>query len=93
MSKARPSSATSRSGLSLFPWLGLAEAHARAPAVLIDKFHSAQFQAPPHHFKRRATRLMCGRLKLAHGHYADSCLIGELLLAPVEEASSGSTLS
>jgi hypothetical protein len=85
--------ASQRSALGLFSCLGLAEAHAGAPAVLINELYPAQFKAPPHHFKRCATRLMCARLKLAHGHYADSCLIGELLLAPVKEASSGSTLS
>lgn len=85
--------ASPRSFLGLFPCLGHAEAHARAPAVLINELYPAQFKAPPHHFKRRATRLMCAGLKLAHGHYADSRLVGELLLAPVKEASSGSTLS
>jgi hypothetical protein len=37
----------------------------------------------------RATRSMCTRLELARGDYADSRLIGELLLAPVKEAASG----
>ena len=80
-------------GLGLFPCLGPAQAHARAAAVLINELYSAQFKAPPHHIKRRAARLMRARLKLAHGHHADSRLIGERLLAPVNEASSGSTLS
>ena len=83
-------SCSARRGLS--PGLFLGEAHARAPAVLVDELYAAGFKTSPHHVERCATRLMRTCLELAHGYNADTRLFGEFLLAPIKEAASGSAL-
>jgi hypothetical protein len=81
-----------RGGLSLSLGLFQGEAHARAAAVLVDEPYAAGFKASPHHLERCATRLMRTCLELAHSHNADTRLFGEFLLAPINEAASGSAL-
>ena len=39
-------------GFKLLSHLGLAEAHAHAPSVLVNELYTTGFKAAPHHFKR-----------------------------------------
>ncbi len=71
---------------------GLAEAHANTAAVLRNKFDAARLETPLHHVERGPTRLMTAGLQLANGHHTDASLFRKLLLAPIQQTSSRSTL-
>ena len=77
---------------SLSAGLFLGEAHARAPAVLVDEVYAAGFKTSPHHVERCATRSTRPASTLAHSYNADTRLFGEVLLGPTNEGATGSAL-
>jgi hypothetical protein len=58
--------------------------HAWPTAVPCDELNAGGLEGSPDHLKCRASRLAAILLKLMDGHDSYSCMVGQILLAPVE---------
>jgi len=80
------------SGLRLFPCLGVAEAHTRAPAVLSNKDYARRLQCGAQLFDRRNPRVSTS-FEPIYGVRADVGGAGKISCPPLKRGSSHSTLS
>jgi hypothetical protein len=69
-------------------WWRLPKTHARAPAVLVEKFDPGPFKGASDHVEGCATRLTETCLQLMHRHDVHSGVGGEILLAPFKNGPS-----
>ena len=65
--------------------MALAQSDAGATAIFVDELDAPSFKRLPHDNERRPSGCLLTRLYLPHGHDADSGLIRQILLAPVQE--------
>ena len=72
--------------------LRLAKAYANSTAILVNEFHAGGFEALSHNLKRCSSGLMCAGLQLTNGHDTNPGLVGEFLLAPIEQTTGSSAL-
>ena len=77
--------------LALFR-LPLSQPYSRAATVLIDELHSGGFQGAPYDLQSGTAGRVRAGFQLSDGYNTYAGFIGQLLLAPIQKPSSGSTL-
>jgi hypothetical protein len=70
----------------------IAEPDARPSSILIDEFDAGGLECSPYDIEGRSTWLVRAALELANGDNADSGLVREILLTPIEKAPGGPAL-
>jgi hypothetical protein len=73
--------------------LGLAQTYAWPSPVLVDEFDASGLKATPYNIERGSSRFVRAGFELTHGHDPNLSSGCKLLLAPIQEASSGPTLA
>jgi hypothetical protein len=71
----------------------LLQAHARAATILVDELDTGGLQTTSDHIKRSSSWFVGSSLQLTHCYDANLSSFCELLLAPIQETASGSTLA
>jgi hypothetical protein len=78
----------------LFPiFMRFPEAHPRPSAVFVDELDPGSLKATPYNIERGSSRFVRSGFQLTHGHDPNLSSVCKLLLAPIQEASSGPTLA
>ena len=68
------------------------QAYPGTAAVLVDEFDAGLFERLLHYDQRCTTRFAYPGFYLSNGHNTDPGMIGEVLLAPINESASCPTL-